>query len=522
MAGNRAAERKPLSFSTTMRNPMRIADFLKCLLPYENQVLTHSIIMKIVRNVISCKLYRPVYVGQITSIKLLFDDEDAELSEQNLDDIIINSPQQHKEYGFDNGWDSRFDTWYKLPKEFGFVYYNINQPIIVSNTGHMLIDAINENPINDEKIQNVFLNALMKYQSDNPFRKNLNSNVPLILLLQVIKLLKNDLEENGAGIYRQELSLFICWPDNNATCLYQKIKEIRRNRKFTYSDEYMYDICLELLNAHENQKNRFKITQLCGEAVDEYIRKMRSTGIISLRGHGRFIDFNMIEEERINYVLENYGSYSKFTNENDFFNYMGTIDSNVLCLEQSETIDIDGLRKNALYKFAQEYTVIQINEELVKVCHKRESSDPLLRYISGPLRLEFLTSIALVQNFENLDVNPNYIVDDEGLPICTAGGNSADIICCDDNYDSMYEVTLMCGRSDQINNEIIPIRRHLIEAKAKTQNVFSVFIAPHIHQDTKEAARLYRVMDNLDILTYEIEEFILAISHAEKTSNLLI
>ena len=50
-------------------------------------------------------------------------------------------------------------------------------------------------------IQNVFLNALIKYQTDNPFRRNLNKNRPVILLLKVLKMLKDDSEENGAGVF---------------------------------------------------------------------------------------------------------------------------------------------------------------------------------------------------------------------------------------------------------------------------------------------------------------------------------
>ena len=121
-----------------------------------------------------------------------------------------------EEAGFDKGWPSRFDTWYKLPMEFGFLYYEMNAPIEISTTGHMLIDAHNENLVNDEKIKNVFLNSLMKYQTNNPFRKNANDNSPLVLLLQVIKLLKDDPDENDAGIFRSELSLIICWPNRDA------------------------------------------------------------------------------------------------------------------------------------------------------------------------------------------------------------------------------------------------------------------------------------------------------------------
>ena len=61
---SRKAERKPLSFSTTMRNPNRIVSFLNCLLPYENQILTHDVIMKVVHNAIKEKLYTPVVVNR--------------------------------------------------------------------------------------------------------------------------------------------------------------------------------------------------------------------------------------------------------------------------------------------------------------------------------------------------------------------------------------------------------------------------------------------------------------------------
>ena len=42
------AKRKPLSFSTTMRNPGRMAGFLNQMKPYENQILTSEIIYKII------------------------------------------------------------------------------------------------------------------------------------------------------------------------------------------------------------------------------------------------------------------------------------------------------------------------------------------------------------------------------------------------------------------------------------------------------------------------------------------
>lgn len=514
-------ERKPLSFSTTMRNPDRIAGFIECLLPFENQTLTSLVIRQIIRRILNKKLYETIYQMRNQEYKRIFKSDDELYTEEQLIDIIDNSPQQHKEAGFDYGWDSRFDTWYKLPMEFGFVFYAMNKPIRISNTGHMLIDAYREEPVNSRKIQNIFLNAMMKYQTDNPFRRNANANVPLLLLLNVLKLLKADKTQNGAGVSRQELSLFICWNNSNAEDLYNKIIKIRKKVGFNSSDEYFYEVCLKLLGADDSQRNRFKMSQICGELVDEYIRKMRSTGVISFRGNGRFIDLNMFEIDKIDYVIENYSDYPTFSDCREFYEYMGTIDASILELENAVQIDVTDIRKATLKKYAEIYSEAKVFDELKKVCTKKPSTDEMLKFINAPTRLEFLTSVALVQHFNGLDVNPNYSVDDEGLPTFTAGGDTPDIICYDSDYDSLFEVTLMCGRQDQVNNEIVPIRRHLLEHKKSKEKTFSVFIAPKVHEDTKEIAEWYKHKDKVDIVTYGIEEFITKLISSYKASELM-
>jgi len=516
----RKAQRKPLSFSTTMRNPNRIVSFLNCLLPYEDQKLTHEMIMEVMRSAIREKLYKPVVIGRMPELKQVYESEDEKFSDEQITYIMDRSPQQHKEAGFDYGWDSRFDTIFKLPMEFGFVSYAMNKPVRISNTGHMLIDALKEEEPNEGMIQMVFLNSMMKYQSNNPFRKNANANVPLILLLQVLKLLKQDEEENDAGVFRQELSLFICWPDNDAQALYQKIKEIRAEKRFSYSDEYMYEICLKLLGAKEEQKNRFKMSQICGEAVDEYIRKMRTTGIISLRGNGRFIDYNKWEEKKIDYILARYARYREFDSQDAYFTYMGMVDPAVVSMGSAAPVDTEDLRRSALRKYAEEYSKEAVFTELRKVSRKAASTDYVMKLLPAPVRLEFLTSIAMVQQFEALDVVPNYSVDDEGFPTNTASGGKADIVCRDEICQALLEVSLMCGRHDQVNNEIVPIRRHLRDEKKNVENTFSVFVAPAIHEDTRECAQWYKEKDSLDIMTYTVDEFIKKIQKSRELEEL--
>ena len=178
----RKQEYKPLLFTTTVRNPERIKDFIKVIANYNNKILTNEIIMKIVRDMIAGKYYYTMYEKSHPELNAIYIDSDAIFSNEQLDEIIENSPQNHKESGFDKGWPSRFDTWYKFIKELGFIYYEMNKPIEISETGNLLLAAeLNENPELEEQ---AFLNALVKYQRNNPFRRVLNENAPLTLVLE--------------------------------------------------------------------------------------------------------------------------------------------------------------------------------------------------------------------------------------------------------------------------------------------------------------------------------------------------
>ena len=236
-----AKKRKPLSFSTTLRNPERIASFLDVLSMYEGQILTNEVIENICCQVIIKKLYRPNGVKSNAAFSQIFNSEETTFSIVQARQILMDNPQKHKEKGFDYGWPSRFDTWYKLLKEFGFCYYRIDAPIEISPLGIRLLEAYHQNPVDEDTIHSVFLNSLAKFQTSTPFRQNLNSNVPLMLLLNVIKILRQELGDDFSGIYRKEISLFLCWKDSNAEELAQYILSLRRQYRFSYSDEQIYE-----------------------------------------------------------------------------------------------------------------------------------------------------------------------------------------------------------------------------------------------------------------------------------------
>ena len=91
----RSAERKIISFSTTMRNPRRIGEFLTIIAKFENEILDNQTIMQIVREVLAYRLYRPNSINKNQELKRKFDNDEYIFSDNELNHICEISPQNH-------------------------------------------------------------------------------------------------------------------------------------------------------------------------------------------------------------------------------------------------------------------------------------------------------------------------------------------------------------------------------------------------------------------------------------------
>ncbi len=249
----------------------------------------------------------------------------------------------------------------------------------------------------------------------------------------------------------KEIPILLCWEDDNADELYDYIIHLRQEivtinkAESSYSDEFICKKCLKLLES--TNKIRFKMSQITNEAVDECIRKMRITRLISLRGNGRFIDINTNENNKIDYILQTHkafkGDYLDDTQANKlaFFNYMAIVDSFLVSVTPISADE--SVKSSKLNELATTYTKDFIKQELLITCNKKqESKDSFLRLMDKPLRLEFLNAIFLKQPFKNLSVIPHYKSDDEGLPVYTASGNKPDIVAMDTKTQSYYRSEL--------------------------------------------------------------------------------
>lgn len=488
----RKAEYKPLLFTTTIRSPERLKDFLSILNEYDGKILTNAVIDKIAKILIQKGLYKPTKVSSDVKDKWK---NGIELSKAQTEKAFSNNPQSHKEAGFDRGWPSRFDTWFKMAKELGFVWYWPNEIIKISESGKMLLDK--DKPENELM---VFANAFAKYQRQNPFRRVLNKNVPLILLIQTIKLLNSDPEYNGTGISRLEIPLLLCWQNDDAKSLYQEIKKLRNKYGYSPSNEVILELCYGLLNETKRDDN-----SILGDYPDDFIRKMRLTGLFSLRGGGRFIDINTKEPKTVDYILKNYVSYKEFEAEKEFFEYIGQVDHSLIA-----TLSVfeapAKTTKAELEKWVNHYTWGSIKNELLNLAQKNASNDDILKIIEQPLRLEFLTSLAILKKLPNVIVKPNFVSDDEGLPTSFASGGSPDIECQENQDTILVEVTLLTGTQQHIR-ESFSVHRHLEEYVKNGTKSYSVFISPKSFIDTERYFNFIK-KDGLEVRISDIDKFV--------------
>lgn len=514
----RQAEYKPLLFTTTVRNPKRMKGLLKVLSSFNGRKLTDSLATEIVGELIKYGLYRPLKKTQ--QIKEKWKDtkngefSTALLSDTEIKKMLRNNPQRHKEAGFGEGWPSRFATIFDFAKELGFVYYQPKEKIEFSEVGLKLANSIDikiDGPwimvsdVHPEFEQQAFLHALAKYQRNNPFVRVLNDNVPLVLLLEVIQKLNADKTFNNCGISMIEIPLVIFWKDNNSDELYKLIKKIRKKYKYDPSWEVIVDICVKQIMKGKFKK--FKAKSIMAELPDEFIRKMRLTGLISLRGGGRFIDINKNEQKKVDYVLSKYSKYKKYLTEREYFKYMATIDENLITYTAKI---VDGSKRDKyLAKWVHFYGWDKIKEEMLILAKKKLTDDNILKYLAGPTRLEFLVALAIKTKFPKVKVIPNYPYDDEGLPTSTAGGigDKGDIECYEDFNGILVEVTMTEGRTQTVM-EVWPVARHLEEFSKSKKDSMCYFIAPTIFRDSERQIEYVKEKDKFYILPKTIEEFL--------------
>jgi hypothetical protein len=511
----RSLSYKPLLFTTTLRNPERLKYFIKILNNYENKKLTNQLAIKIVQDCIKEKIYRPDKSFRMhPELKRIYNSNEPFTADQ-AQKLIEASEQDHKEAGFDEGWASRFHTIFGICREFGFAWYQaplVNEELIkISSLGKKLIEDIifedipepwKDDVISDNE-QFIFTHALTKYQRNNPFRRVLNEVKPLSLLLRTIKLLNADSEIASAGISKKELPLLLFWKNNDAKQLYLEIKNIRQKYKTNPSDEIILEVCDKLNDG--KRFNSFQDTTIMNDLPDDFIRKMRITGLLSFRGGGRFLDINLNRTNLVEHIINNYSKCEVFNSEEKYYKTISEEDNFLLNYNSTiQEVASEGQLNTWINKFGWE----TIKEELKILAEKRSTSNEELKPIPGYVRLEFLTALAIKAKCNNTKVIPNYKSDDEGKPYHQAPGRRFDIECEENNVKYFIEVTLI-DNSDQVVKETNKIERKISDyLNGQKMELLTHFVAPRIHADTANYCDWLRDSRKINVTSNKIIDFV--------------
>lgn len=560
------SRRKPISFDTTIRNPERIPQFISILSKFENQIIDDEVALKLEGEIIRYKIFEPTKETLGTYVKeyhdkfdfiaddqstgasnrvLLYYNEwvDSNPGEMDIEKIVYllkNTITAHKDKGWNGGWESRIHTQFNFLNELGLVRVIKGEKIKISDNGKLMIKTYeNGYPIEDEfdetYEQSAFLNAFCKYQINNPYRKNTISVNFFPLVLNVIKYL--DEKYSYKGITRQEITFIISWGNNDYKTLAELIYQFREEFGFEVSNEVVYEHAMNLMDDStpndilmpatktfiESKKKDYKFDKLIVETPDEVIRKLRLTMLISLRGAGTFIDINSNEKNKIDHILNNYSMNINFSNEDDYFDYMGTTDEYLnFKQEDEESEEEKSIKEKTIEEWAKEKDWDFYREEIKNVFKrgKNGTQNEVLKYIKSTVRLEFLVAIIIKKALPNLKVIANYKADDQGIPFKTApGGNSknigADIDVYEDTIHALLEPTIATSKSFQCEHEITSIRNHLISSASNDiknekdyKEWFALFLAPFIHREVGNQVAVEKGVSNVDIYPWSCDDFV--------------
>ena len=186
---------------------------------------------------------------------------------------------------------------------------------------------------------------------------------------------------------------------------------------------------------------------------------------------------------------------------------MSLIDKSLFAIRSIEVTKTDAANK--LIKLLDDYSWNAIKTELSHLANKTSSTHNVLKFISAPARLEFLTALAIKSRLPDVEVIPNYPCDDEGLPTSTAGGNNGDIECFESSNGILVEVTMAEGRQ-QTMMEVWPIARHLEEFNDKydVEESQCIFLAPSIYADSQNQIDWVKDRKQIIIRPYKILDFV--------------
>lgn len=510
--------RKPWSISTTVRNPERLRDFLRILKRLEGQNFDYDTQIKYQVLLIQERLYKPL------DIPLKFRKYYEELSSEIPYEVA-------KEIFYAQNYEDPPMRGRQSVNPLNKLGFSIARegtgPIIITELGNKFLAG-------DYDIGYIFFKSLLKLQFPNPWSADFSEKegfniMPFIGVMHLIYKLNKKLEKKG-GLDKTEFSIFIPTLINFIE-IDEYVERILEFRKEKNKDRYLLNFAREFYEI-ENVPDK-KINNLFdyGDNIMRYFRLTRYFKVaMDPLGYYWNIDLEPSRREEIKQLLDMYsGEAFRFKTLADYLSYLSDITKPTLPWEKKENLEnvaqslknitTDLINKENLQITKDEEEILRTNiqtlsksqlenyishlrsfylklkERLKKLKLMRDlnkieeiietlrDSKKLKRY--EPEQFEKLITEALKIINDEILIKPNYPVDDDGEPVNHSPGNKPDIECYYLTFKAICEVTLNTSKLQWVQ-EGQPVMRHLrdFEIRNKDNEIFCIFIAPQIHNDT--------------------------------------
>ncbi len=510
---------KPWSISTTVRNPDRIADFLGILKDqFEGAEWNIDAQVGYQTHLIANRLYGAFnfqFYNGLSQEQVALIEGDGDINFEDAKAIM--DAKQYTDPGM------RGRTSFKPLQKIGFADLYEGK-VRVTQAGLALLSG----EVDDGDL---FLRSLLKWQLPNILDKQgfpakggycLKPFVSVLHLIGAVNDLCRKRSIKPLGISQTELGVFgltmIRWDEVGETA--REIVDFR----IKHATLAHWERDQALLEDRASLRSGFEM-KYTPDYADNVVRYFRITGLLRLRGQGRFIDHEPVRKVEIDALLKgDTGKPIDYAPPRRYCEVLGDPNQPLLPWETHRELE----KKTAvlLLNEIEEYEgeehldrgvfankniaemkslVVDLRlkrDEILSVKAKFDMEEPknirekiaalrgLTKQSKGgmqkSLALEWIVASGLVALNDAEEIRPNYPRGDDGLPRAHAPGGKPDIECYYLGFSCVCEVTMTRNRS-QWMMESQPVMRHLRDfedGRKESEAVFALFIAPSIHRDT--------------------------------------
>lgn len=416
------------------------------------------------------------------------------------------------------------DKLTRMPQALGFFITQSNKNFKITDAGNLLKD--------DNLFEDVLLHQMLKYQLPSPLHKEKQSNKnyfrikPFLELLRLIDKL-DYLTYNEFLTYGMTFTHYKNF-DNVVRDIinYRNIRKIVKQqnqslREFDHQNRVnIFKILYKDILATGNYNTRESKTTTAEQYVnkkmrnlfdyaDSIFRVLQASGIVVFSG-GRSLRINPKRKDEVNYILKNVSReiLPIDTKRDQFDKYISDPCQPILLNDSKENIlvalsklgDTSSNHKQDIYELKaklnklrdeQKHNLVLQQVSELKTKRDTDINDIIntFKQISNkeiepasmrPTYFEWNVWRAMTM-INHGNVVGNFIVDDLGNPISTAGGGKSDIIGDYGSFKIGVEVTLSTGMK-QYDMEGEPVVRHIGELQQKGP-AFGLFIADTLNDN---------------------------------------